>query len=492
MATHTAKHPRLIAAALVAAVALIAAACSTPAPTGASPLPEPTTAGTVATVVQTAQLQPAPAGAKPSGWETEEAIRGQLTLLAQFDSSGPNAWDQVKHPTVFISSLSYPVKRDEGKIYGNGFYIIDAKTKEVVTSRVYDLGEEVTSYPHAAATSPDGKWIYFMQADRPAATKVQRNLIMIVNAQTLKLDKVLQHPTQRMHHVGAFKDYAGNDRVIINLGFGANGGPHFLLDPKNDNKVVQAITFDNVRPMGHPYTAPSPDGKFLYISMGAPEIREADAYAASIAKWDIEKKTATIIHGAGNHPIGITSTVDGKFTFVVDGTNSIVFKIDNKENKVVAKTSAGVAGPYGARLNWDETMLFTVGKGEGSHNRGGVLGAIDTKTFTQTRALPQMPIVLFKPGDEKTVVASVDHAVLNPDPAVNELWVTNMGGNNVIVMDLATYKVKDWIVTPNGGNTHGGSFVRYDASFNGELLYDMFGPSQPIAKLIAEKVAQVK
>jgi len=493
MTAHPAKHPRLIAAALVAAVAIIAAACSTPAPTGtgASPQPEPA-AQTVQTVVQTAQLQPAPAGAKPTGWETEEAIRGQLTLLAQFDSSGPAAWDPAKHPTVFISSMSYPVKRDEGKIYGNGFYIIDTKTKEVVASRVYDLSEEVTSYPHAAGTSPDGKWIYFMQADRPAATKTVRNLIMIVNAQTLKLDKVLQHPTQRMHHVGAFKDYAGNDRVIINLGFGANGGPHFLLDPKNDNKVVQAITFDNVRPMGHPYTVPSPDGKFLYISMGAPEIREADAYAANIAKWDIEKKTATVIHGVGNHPIGITNTVDGKFTYVVDGTNSLVFKIDNKENKVVGKTSAGVAGPYGARLNWDETQLFTVGKGEGTHNRGGVLGLIDTKTFSSSRALPEMPINLTKPGDESIRVASIDHGVLNPDPAANELWVTNMAGNNVVVMDLATYKVKNWIMTPNGGNTHGGSFVRYDASFNGELLYDMFGPSQATAKLIAEKVSQVK
>jgi DNA-binding beta-propeller fold protein YncE len=474
--------------AIGASIAILAGACSQ-APTGtASPAPQ------ASTVVQSAQLQPAPAGAQPSGWETTEANRGSLTLLAKFDSSGPAAWDQVKHPVVYVSSMSYPVKRDEGKIYGNGFYIIDAATKEVVTSRVYDLGEPVTNYPHSVGASPDGKWFYFMQVDQVAATKETRNQIFIINAQTLKIDKVLRHPTQRLHHVGAFKDSKGQDRVVLDMGFGATGGPHFLLDPKNDNKVVQAITFDNVRPMGHPFTAPSPDGKFIYISMGAPEIRESESYAASIAKWDIEKATATVIHGVGNHPIGIVNTMDGKFTYVVDGTNSLVFKIDNATNTVVGKTSAGVAGPYGARLNWDETKLYITGKGEGSHNKGSVLGLIDTKTFQQTRALSTMPIYLLseKNAAEGGVIASVDHAILHPDFAKNELWVSNMAGNETIVLDITTDKVTAYIRTPNGGNTHSGFFVKYDASWNGELLADMLSPGVAQAKLIKEKAAAVK
>ena len=480
--------------ALGAAVAITAAACQQAAPSTPSGSPAPQ-AQTVTTTVQSAQLQPAPAGAQPSGWETTEALRGELKLLAKFDSSGSPAWDQVKHPRVYVSSMSYPLAADQvaGKIYGNGFYIIDAFTKEVVASRVYDLGEPVTNYPHSVGASPDGKWFYFMQVDTVAATKAVRNLIMIVNAQTLKIDKVLQHPTQRLHHVGAFKDSKGQDRVVLDMGFGATGGPHFLLDPLNDNKVVQAITFDNVRPMGHPFTAPSPDGKYLYISMGAPEIREADSYAASIAKWDIEKKVATVISGVGNHPIGIANTQDGKFTYVVDGTNSLVFKIDNATNAVIGKTSAGVAGPYGARLNWDETELFITGKGEGSHNKGSVLGLIDTKTFQQKK-LATMPIYLLTEANAAAggVVASVDHAILHPDPTVNELWVSNMAGNETIVLDLKTDKVKAYIRTPNGGNTHSGFFMKYDASWKGELLADMLSPGPAQAKLIKEKAAAVK
>jgi DNA-binding beta-propeller fold protein YncE len=487
------KRHALSIIAIGAALAIVAGACTSAAPGTASPSPAQS-AATVTTTVQSAQLQPAPAGAPASGWETAEANRGQLKLLAKFDSSGPAAWDQVKHPTVFVSSMSYPVEKpDPKKIYGSGFYIIDAATKEVVASRVYDLGEPVTTYPHSVGASPDGKWFYFMQADQVAATKEARALIFIVNAQTLKIDKVLQHPTQRLHHVGAFKDSKGNDRVVLDMGFGATGGPHFLLDPKNDNKVVQAITFDDVRPMGHPFTAPSPDGKYLYISMGAPEIRESESYAASIAKWDIEKKVATVISGVGNHPIGIANTQDGKFTYVVDGTNSLVFKIDNATNAVVGKTSAGVAGPYGARLNWDETSLYIVGKGEGSHNKGSVLGLIDTKTFQQAK-LATMPIYLLSEANAAGggVIASVDHAILHPDPAKNEMWVSNMAGNELIVLDIPTNKVKAYIPTPNGGNTHSGFFMKYDASWNGELLADMLSPGPAQSKLMKEKAAAVK
>lgn len=491
----TKRHLKL--AAVVTVLALVAAACQQAGPTpGESQAPQ---AQTVTTTAQSAKLEPAAAGATRTGWETDEAVRGQLSLLAKFDSSGPDAYDVTKSPTVFVSSMSKaplpagaPSPKPGDKISGAGIMIVDAFTKQVVASRVYDLGEEVTQSAHTAGFSPDGKWIYTMLGDQVAATKQTRNMILIINARTLKLDKVLIHPTQRLHHTGAFKDYEGKDRVIINLGFGATGGPHFLLDPKNDNKVVQAITFDNVRPMGHPYTAPSPDGKFLYISMGSPEIREAEAFAANVAKWDIQKKTATVIHATGNHPIGIVNTVDGKFTYVVDGSNSLVFKVDNATNKVVGKTSAGVAGPYGARLNWDETELFVVGKGEGSHNRGAVLGLIDTKTFTQTRKLTEMPIILSGNQAEGGVVASIDHAILHPDPAVNELWVTNMAGNQLIVLDLKTYKVKSYIRTPNGGNSHGGSFLKYDANWNGELLGDMFSPGPAQAKLMKEKAAAVK
>ena len=473
MRPNLAKRRSSVVAVLLTVAGLVAASCQSATP------PTPPT-----TVVQAGNLQPAPAGAQPSGWDTPESVRGQLTRVATYDSAGPDAWDVKASPSVYLTS--------EGMGYSHrlsktnklpGVQVIDAYSKKVVASSLFDLGNEVLSQPHGLGVSPDGKFAYIGFSDRVAATKATRNLILIVNTRTLKLDSVLSHPTQRLHHVGGFKDSKGNDRVVINLGFGATGGPHFVLDPKSSNKVVQAITFDNVRPMGHPYTAPDPTGKYVYISMGAPEIREADAYAASIAKFDLDSKAVTVIHGVGNHPIGIAHTADGKLTYVIDGTNSLIFKIDNATNAVVAKTSAGVAGPYGIALNWDGTKIYTMGKGEGTHNTGGVVGVIDTKTFTATRDLNQ-PINIEG--------AIIDHAILHPDPAVNELWISSAGTWETIVLDLNTNKVKARIPSPNGGDTHSGAFVKYNADWTGTLQSDMLGPKADMFATMKAKAAAVK
>ncbi len=188
-----------------------------------------------------------------------------------------------------------------------------------------------------------------------------------------------------------------------------------------------------------------------------------------IAKLDLATGKHELITGVGHHPIGITHTADGKWTYVVDGHGSHVYKIDNETNEVVASTSAGVAGPYGIALNWDETEIWIVGKGEGSHNLGGVLGLIDAKTFRTSRAFRQ-PFFLGSSAQ------SIDHAILHPDPEVNELWVSNMKGWETIVFDLDTKEPKGYINTPNGGDTHSGGFIRYNADWTGELLVDQGGP----------------
>jgi hypothetical protein len=292
-----------------------------------------------------------------------------------------------------------------------------------------------------------------------------------------------QPRAQRLHHIQSWRDEDGNDRTILQWGFGANGGPHQILDPNDDNRVLRSITYDDVQVMGHPFTTPSPDGKTVYVSIGSPELREAPFKGAGVAKVDVETGAVTNIMEVGNHPIGITHDVDGAFTYVVDGSNSLVYKIDNETDEVVGHTSAGVAGPYGIAMNWDESLIFTVGKGEGTHNRGSVLGVIDATKFTRWRGLRQQPIFL---GGS---ASSVDHAILHPDPEVNELWVSNMNGWETIVLDLDTFKPTDWIETPNGGDTHSGGFVRYNPDFTGELLVDMGGAK---AESVRELIRQAK
>jgi hypothetical protein len=438
------------------------------------------------------------AAAANTSWANAESQRGGLYLVAQFDSSGDDAWDVAAHPLVYMTSESHANPNPNKTIEGGwaGFHLIDAYDRTVIAQFIGVItpkASDLRAAPHGACTSPDGKWGYIGWSEVDSSATGYTSYVAVVNMRTLKLDKLLKQESrfrgaaraQRLHHIQGWTDTDGNHRIVLMFGFGADGGPHFVLDPLDDNRVNRALTYEDVQVMGHPFTTPSPDGKTLYVSIGSPEIRESDSHhAAGIAKVNLDDGKVTNVMGCGNHPIGITHTVDGKFTYVVDGHGSTVYKLDNETNEFVGSCSAGVAGPYGIAMNWDESRIFTVGKGEGSHNRGSVLGVIDTKTFTPARDLRQQPIFL---GGS---ASSVDHAILHPDPEVNQLWVSNMNGWDTIVLDLESYSPIDHILTPNGGDTHSGCFIRYGADWNGELLADQGGPkSESMRELVRAAIA---
>ena len=427
-----------------------------------------------------------PPNAQPSGWDTEESLRSGLRLLATYDSGGPDAWHVDAHPLVFFTSEGFGSNPNGGTPM-SGVQIIDAYEKRVVASALFDLGEEVTQNPHSAGMSPDGRYLYIGQMHRVAATGQTRSVLLIINARTLKLEMTLEGPrADWFHHITGFTDWQGRDRVIVAFGRGAGGGPTWLLDPKDNNRVVQAITIQDVGDyMGHPYPTVDPTGRFLYNAVFAAPWRSKHHDTAGIAKINLETGGVIIVPYVGENPIGMAHTSDGRFTYVNDGHSSFVYKIDNELNEVVDSTSAGVAGPYGIALNWDETFLYPIGKGEGTHNRGSVVGVVATQpTFMSPRNFSHnMPIWL---GGS---ASSVDHGILHPDPMVNELWISNMNGWEIIVLNLDTHEPTDYIATPNGGDTHSGGFIRYNADWTGELLVDMGGPKNAVREIMRERVA---
>jgi mono/diheme cytochrome c family protein len=434
------------------------------------------------TVIQAGQLVPAPPAAQATGWDTPESIRGRIRLLATYDSSGPDAWSAAEHPLVYVTSEGVETAPRK-----SGVQIIDAYAKKVIASALFDLGEEVTENPHGVGISPDGRWLYLGQMHRVRATGQIRTVLMIVNARTLKLDKVLEG-TARVdwfHHITAFKDWQGRDRVLVAFGRTPGGAPHYLLDPHDNNRVVRAITIDDIGyKIGHPYPTVDPTGRIVYVSVFAPPWREKLHDTGGIAKLNLETNEVTIIPFVGDNPIGMAHTSDGRFSYVNDSHGSYVYKIDNATNTIVSNTTAGVTGPYGLVLNWDETLLYPIGKGEGGHNIGSVVGVINAVTFGPPRQLMrQLPI------DLGGSASSIDHGVLHPDPKVNELWISNMNGWETIVLDLNTHKTKAFIPTPNGGDTHNGGFVRYTADWKGELLADMGGPKAAVRALMRDRAA---
>ena len=436
-------------------------------------------------MVQAGQLAPPPQNAQPSGWDNVESIRGRIRLFATYDSSGPDAWDVRTSPLVYVTSEGVG-SNPKGGTRKSGVQVIDASAKKVIASALFDLGEEVVENPHSAGISPDGRWLYIGQMHRVAATRQVRSVLLIINARTLKLDRVLEGPrADWFHHITGFKDWQGRDRVLVAYGRSAGGGPHYILDPNDGHRVVRTITIDDLGyRIGHPYPTVDPTGRILFIGLHNPPWQGQNHNTGGVAKLNMETGAVRIVPFVGDNPIGMAHTSDGRWTYVNDSHSSAVYRIDNMSNEVVDNTSAGVVGPYGLVLDWDEHYLYPIGKGAGSHNNGSVVGIVDARTFTTPRNFRHnMPIYL---GGS---ASSIDHGILHPDPNVNELWISNMHGWETIVLDLNTLEPEAYIATPNGGDTHSGGFVRYSADWKGELLADMGGPKEAVRAIMRQRAA---
>lgn len=414
---------------------------------------------------------PKPATAKQkAAWENEWTKKVGVTLEYTFDSSGPDAWDSAEHPLVFVTT--------EGPGYGGllsgvtlpGVAIIDADTREVVASQTYDVlswGWKNVFEPHGLGVSPDGKWIYLPTGEGSFTTTTggHAGRFLVINARTLKLDKVIQISGQA-HHVKSYRDPEGEQRVML---YGWSQ-PLFVLDPDDDNRAVGSISHQEQGSEAYLYFA-SPDGDEI---IGTGRYRDFDMrkHLTDNPIWIIDPETWHIkkwISVPDSAPVWVNFTSDGKFAYITGARNSIVMKLDMEEGEIVTEQRAGVDGPYGNHFGWDDRYIYTIGKGEESHNRGKMLGMVDTATMEVpgSRAMDQF----------YTGCVRGDHGTLHPDPEANELWISCNASFEVVIFDLDLKDVSARIPLPHGGSTHSGAFVSYPDGWNepGENQSDMNG-----------------
>ena len=439
------------------------------------------------TIIQVGRAQgQAAAPAAPSGWDTEWSQLMGVKLLETFDSSGPNLWDPAAHPVVYFAS--------EGPGYGGllasgvelpGYMAIDAKTHEVLAAPHFDIGlsasEDPSTHdvsgqffePHGAGVSPDGQFVYIPTAVGTSfGGAKEAGRMIVVNARTGKIAQILQVPG-RPHHIKSFVDSQGNDRVLAySWSWGA-----YILDPKDDNRVVGAVPNSILNGGGY-LAFVDPSGRWLYYTVRPPSGVEAQGTVAII-----DTETWKYVRNIGvedSSPIFVAFSGNGDFAYVTGGHHSIVAKIDMSEEDpadwdMVKFARAGTEGPYGLNLNWTDDLIVTIGKGEGSHNKGITVGLVDPRMAGSARPL----------GEVFTGCLRADHGILNPDPEANELWISCNSSFETVVLDLTKQEtrgdfspgeyVKARIPTPNGGSTHNGAFVAYNADFTGRVQADQNG-----------------
>lgn len=429
-------------------------------------------------------VEPSEASVSAGDWDTEWSQKFGISLLEVFDSSGEDAWDPSEHPLVYMAS--------EGPGYSGlvstsvtlpGFMIIDAYTHETVAAPHYDLGMEEYFEPHGLGVSPGGEWVYVPTGTAAAwGSPLGGGRLLIINARTLKIDRILA-TNGNPHHIKSFVDAQGRELVLVE---NFSDSTFYVLDPNDDNRVVGGINSEGLRGSGYLSFA-HPSGQYIFISLRTPFRSEGGIAVVDTETWTVRTSIAT--HDSS--PIYVAFSGDGTSAYVSGGHESSVVKIDTSDENprawaVVGIVSAGTLGPYGITLNWDETQLFVIGKGEGAHNRGNTMGLVDP-TIMSTRPNRWGP---GSRGSYYTECVRGDHGILNPDPELNEMWISCNANFRTVIWDIATMTIKAILDTPNLGSTHNGAFVRYEPDFSGQVLADQNGLQGPALELKLEILAE--
>ncbi len=429
-------------------------------------------------VAQAGTSQPAPTGRRPAPQEasglppgTPGPARQLLSLMGvdrsdfgikvvqTFDASGKPAYETKGGDLLFFTnaSVSYNSTADKPMII-----VINAKTRKIIA--IADVA--MPSTPHGITLSPDARYIYLpsgpavnARSDRRAGNfgSPESAPTAVVDAKTLKLAALID-TGGITHHTQVFADkyiYFDSFRGPI---------PIFLLDPAT-NKVVRGIPAGDFN--GRPYIGfPSPDGKFLYVTV-RPGInrdssgREMDGWISKI-NAETMQEVATFPVGPG--PVWTVITQDGKTGYVsIAPTNKLV-KLDLETGKILGVAPTG-RGPYGIRLSPDEKIAYVANKGEGGNGqKGATFSAIDTNSMSVIREQLSCPDGL----------CQADHIILSPDG--KELWISNNLGS-LSVFDRETLKMLATIQTPKLGDPHGGTFVQVAAdNRSAKVVADIGGP----------------
>jgi hypothetical protein len=414
-------------------------------------------------------LASGPAAAQPDAWATEWSERLGVTLLEEFDTSGPDAWDRAAHPLVFITTEGPGYSGLMSGLTAPGIAVFDAVTHEPVASARFHL-EGVTQYfePHGLGVSPDGRWIYLPTGTSPGFGDLDSGRLLIIDAHTLLLHRVLSTP-KNAHHAKTFTHADGRELV---LAYAFREGGYYVFDPAQDNRIVGGVVNDDLGGNGY-LGFVDPSGRYLMITVRPKPGAEEHGWVSVVdtTNWRVLRKISVI----DPDPVWIEFSADGKQAYVTGSQQSLVVRIAMEGSllnwAVDGVANASAIGPYGAHLNWDETRLWTVSKGEATHNRGNSMGILNPKIM---RGLPYASWAPGPLGQLNTECLRGDHGVVHPDPDLDQLWVTCNGSFEVVVIDMLEERVVDRIPMPNGGSTHSGAFVAYGPD-RGWVLSDLNG-----------------
>jgi len=327
----------------------------------------------------------------------------------------------------------------------NAVWVIDARTKQTVAEAAPFDGEGSSS--HGIAVSGDGRFVYLPMLGGDSH-------IDVLDGRTLEVVQTIT-TLGRPHHQKLWHDPSSGKDLIIGEDFNwsFSGSGFYVIDPSADNAVVGGLSNGDFQ--GNPYVStPAPDGSFIVVTVPAPTPQLRDKMDGWLAK--IDPKTWKVVGMTPvKDPIWAEVSLDGKFAYVTSGGDARIYKIDLATMKIEGEVQTG-PGPWGAKISYDQSKLYTADKGEGPgyNQQGRTSTIIDLQTMGVSKVVP--------------IGLTTDHALLSPDG--KEVWYTSNAEHGIYVLDTATNEIKTIIRDPADGDIHGGVWVQYKDDGNGAVV----------------------
>lgn len=380
--------------------------------------------------------------AKPpigSSWQAYFGVQLEATL----DASGPKVLKPKPGQLYFYTNSGTSWGATNTK---NSVVIFDVtdmrRWKHVATTNLPD--EYALGYSsHGATVSADGRWIYLQSMANPE--KPPR--LIIIDGFTLKPYKIYKStfPGFGGHHLNNFTGPDGREYVMnVDFGWNFGGAGGWVIDPQKDHAIVGGLhRFDL---SGHPYVFTGDvGGKFMFATVPAPMAALRGKMDGMLVKIDMEKWK--VVGGVPIlDPIWAEVTQDGRIAWVTEGDGQKVKKVDLERMEVIDEISTG-PGPWGARLSCDESKLYVADKGEsaGYGQQGRTMTIIDTRFDIVTNVVP--------------IGRTTDHVILSPD--CKYVIANSNADHGLWIYDAETEQLVTVVKIPNGGDPHGGTFVRW-------------------------------
>lgn len=171
---------------------------------------------------------------------------------------------------------------------------------------------------------------------------------------------------------------------------------------------------------------PSPDGRWVYV---------ANAKGTTVTVIDTASNTVVSVIDVGQRPVQVAFSPDGTLAYVSLNGEDAIAKIDVATRTLVGKVQVGV-GPIQVYVSPDNRYLLAA-------NQGTADQPSTTVSMIETAGFKVVETIEAGQGAHGVVI----------DPSSRTAYITNIYGNDVVVLDLASREVTARIpsdAAPNG------------------------------------------